>query len=57
MYGVFSQDDGTPSIIGPRRLIVGSSGEIDGSVLQHSEETEFAFEGGCVLRLNIMQPR
>ena len=47
--------DGGPSIVGPRRLVVGESGWVQGAVEQHVDLTEFAFENGCSMRLNIVR--
>jgi hypothetical protein len=57
VLGRFEYEDGGPAILGPRRVLVGAGGELACAILQHVERTQFAFESGCVLRLNIHKAR
>jgi uncharacterized protein YjbI with pentapeptide repeats len=53
--GEFKENGNGPGIVGPKRLIVGKSGAVSGSVQQPPELTEFGFEHGCRLRLKILK--
>jgi uncharacterized protein YjbI with pentapeptide repeats len=57
VHGRFAQADPDPSIVGPRRLIVGRTGAVDGVVRQHPDLTQFGFERGCTMRINITRHR
>jgi hypothetical protein len=54
VHGTFLEKKG-PSIFGPRRLIVSARGALRATVEQASELTQFAFEPGCRLRLEIVR--
>jgi len=53
IHGEFKENGKGPGFVGPRRLIVGKGGVVNGSVQQPPELTEFGFEHGCRLRLKI----
>ena len=53
IHGTFLED-ASPGIVGPRRVIVSSSGALRATVKQPEDNTQFAFEPGCRLRLNIV---
>jgi hypothetical protein len=57
VHGRIAQGNGSPSISGPKRLIVGKTGSVEGSIEQHPDLTQFAFERGCAMRLNIIRHR
>jgi uncharacterized protein YjbI with pentapeptide repeats len=57
IHGKFAQEDGEPSIVGPRSLFVGAAGVVDGAVQQHPDRTRFGFECGCEMRLKILKYR
>ncbi len=44
----------SPGIVGPKQLVVSSSGAVVGVVQQPPESTHFGFEPGCRLRVRIM---
>ena len=51
--GSVSENGTSPSILGPKRLIVGKAGALMAAVKQGAKSTEFGFERGCYLRLRI----
>jgi len=55
VHGSFVHNDGSPSIVGPRCVTVGRSGEIAGTLEQHVDLTRFAIESGCALRLKVLR--
>ena len=46
----------SPGIVGPRTLSVSAGGTVVSAVAQNSEQTRFAFESGCRLRLKVVSP-
>jgi uncharacterized protein YjbI with pentapeptide repeats len=46
----------SPGIVGPRQLSVSSRGAVVSAVSQHAQQTRFAFETGCQLRVKIVAP-
>ena len=57
ILGAFNQESDDPTIVGPRRLIVGKSGSVGGSLEQHKDLTQFGFEHGCAMQLDIVRTR
>jgi hypothetical protein len=55
IHGEFRENGKGPGIVGPKRLVVGKSGVVSGSVQQAPSRTEFGFENGCNLRLKILK--
>lgn len=55
IQGSFCKDGEGPSIMGAKRLVVGNSGSIIGTVEQHEELTLFGFERGCKMDLKIVR--
>jgi hypothetical protein len=55
IHGRFLEEK-SPGIVGPKRLIVSSRGAIQATVHQPEGHTQFAFEPGSRLRLNIVRP-
>ena len=51
--GRVSESGESPSIVGPRRVVVASCGSLSATVKQPPEQTRFGFEPGCHLRLKI----
>jgi hypothetical protein len=54
IHGQFFEKQ-SPGIVGPRRLVVSSCGSLVGAVQQNSEDTVFAFQPGCRLRMKILR--
>jgi hypothetical protein len=53
--GKFKQDESTPSIVGPRTLFVGETGQMHCAIKQHVERTRFGFEEGCEMQVRILK--
>ena len=55
IHGQFRQGE-QPGLVNPRRLVVSKSGIVASTLQQPPDPTEFGFERGCRLRLQIKQP-
>jgi hypothetical protein len=54
VHGYFSEGQ-APGLRGPSTLIVSSAGSVVSSIEQAPDQTSFAFEPGCRLRLKIKE--
>ena len=45
-----------PGLVGPHRLVVSSTGVVAATIEQPEAPTEFSFERGCRLRIEIKKP-
>jgi len=54
IHGQFYERE-TPGIVGPRQLVVSAHGAVVGAVQQAPDNTIFAFEPGCRLRMKILR--
>jgi len=55
VQGSFCKEGDAPAILGAKRLVVGNSGSIIGTVEQHPDLTHFGFERGCKMDLKIVR--
>jgi hypothetical protein len=55
IHGRFTEG-AKPGLVEPRRVVISSTGVVSTSIRQPESPTEFAFERGCRLRLDIKQP-
>ncbi len=56
IHGKFVEQE-TPGIVGVTQLVVSAAGSLVGAVEQPPEQTRFAFEPGCMLRVKIQQSK
>jgi hypothetical protein len=54
IHGKFVERE-SPGIVGASQLIVSAGGSLVGAVEQPPDQTRFAFEPGCMLRMKIQQ--
>lgn len=55
VHGKFFEKQ-SPGIVGPRQLHVSARGALVSAVSQNAEQTRFAFDTGCQLRMRIVPP-
>lgn len=53
VHGMFFERQ-SPGIVGPRQLSVSARGAVVATVAHNAEQTQFAFEDGCSLRVKIL---